>query len=134
LPALLFTAAAAWRLARFNLEPSGTNDFSGMPTPAAGIFIASLPLILFYNYFNIAEILINRWALYAMILILAYLMISRIPFLAMKFEDRSVKNNLPKIALAVIAIIAAIFLEWLAIPVVFIIYIIISLSIKKERK
>jgi CDP-diacylglycerol--serine O-phosphatidyltransferase len=54
--------------------------------------------------------------------------------MAMKFTNASAKSNLPKIILAIIAIIAAIFLQWLAVPVVFIFYILISLTTKKQFK
>jgi CDP-diacylglycerol--serine O-phosphatidyltransferase len=61
-------------------------------------------------------------------------MISKSTFMAMKFNGGDTKRNLPKIILAIIAIIAAVFLQWLAVPVVFIIYIIISLTTKKQLK
>ena len=49
-------------------------------------------------------------------------------------EGASVKTNLPKIMLLVIAVISAIFLQWLAVPVVFLSYIILSLTTKKQLK
>ena len=51
LPAFIIPCAAAWRLARFNLDTSQSHTFKGMPVPAAGIFVASLPLI----YWNVNE-------------------------------------------------------------------------------
>src|SRR5687767_5190606 len=63
-PALIFPAAAAWRLARFNINDNNDGDFKGVPSPAAGLFVASLPLIMFYNYFDVAVILLNKWVLY----------------------------------------------------------------------
>jgi CDP-diacylglycerol--serine O-phosphatidyltransferase len=134
LPALIFPMAGAWRLARFNITNAGTGDFRGVPIPAAGLVVASLPLILLYNYFDIVPILINKWVLYAIIFVLSYLMISKAKFMAMKFGNTSAKENLPKIILAVLAIISAIFLQWLAVPVVFIFYIILSYSFKKQLK
>lgn len=133
-PALLFPAAAAWRLARFNTDDDTSSDFKGVPSPAAGLFVASLPLILFYDYFNIDVFLVNKWVLYSIILLLSYLMISKTPFIALKFSNTSAKNNLPKIILAATAVIAAIFLKWLAVPVVFIVYIILSLTTLKQTK
>jgi CDP-diacylglycerol--serine O-phosphatidyltransferase len=130
-PALIFPCAGAWRLARFNVEKNSSNDFKGVPIPAAGIVVASLPLILFYNHFNIDGILLNKWVLYIIIILLSYLMVSNGRFMAMKFSDASVKSNLPKIILAAAAVIAALLLQWLAVPVVFIIYIILSLTVKK---
>lgn len=134
LPALIFPMAGAWRLARFNIMNAGTSDFRGVPIPAAGLVVASLPLILFYNYFDIVPVLINKWVLYAIILVLSYLMVSNAKFMAMKFSDASAKNNLPKIILAGLAIVSAIFLQWLAVPVVFIFYIILSYTFKKQLK
>jgi CDP-diacylglycerol--serine O-phosphatidyltransferase len=132
-PALIFPAAAAWRLARFNLEGNTSGDFNGVPSPAAGLVVASLPLIVFYNYFGIAAVLVNKWVLYLIIIVLSWLMVSRTKFMAMKFSGGA-KDNLPKIILAIIAIIAAILLHWLAVPVIFIIYLILSLTIKKQLK
>jgi CDP-diacylglycerol--serine O-phosphatidyltransferase len=133
-PAFIFPCAGAWRLARFNVESSDGNGFKGVPIPAAGLVVASLPLILFYNKFDAGAVLLNKWTLYAIIILLSYLMVSDARFMALKFSDTSLKNNMPKIILAVAAIIAALVLQWLAVPVVFIIYIIISLTTKKQFK
>jgi CDP-diacylglycerol--serine O-phosphatidyltransferase len=53
--------------------------------------------------------------------------------MALKFSDFTLKNNLPKVILLVVAIIAALFLQWIAVPVVFIIYVLLSLTQKKVR-
>ena len=132
-PALIFPAAAAWRLARFNIGTS-ENSFTGVPSPAAGLFVASLPLILVYNYFNIDVLLLNKWTLYIIIIALSYLMISKGTFIAMKFKRGDDTGRVQKIALAAGAVIAAIFLKWLSVPVIFILYIILSLTIKKQLK
>ena len=134
LPALIFPAAAAWRLARFNTDNNTDGDFKGVPSPAAGLVVASLPLILFYNYFNVDVILVNKWVLYAITILLSYLMVSNASFMAMKFTKSAAKNNLPKIILVILAVIAAIFLKWLAVPVVFLVYVILSLTTKKQLK
>jgi CDP-diacylglycerol--serine O-phosphatidyltransferase len=132
-PALLFPAAAAWRLARFNVEAPSKSGFNGMPSPAAGIFVASLPLIVFYNYFDIAPLLVNKWVIYAIVVLLSYLMVSNVPFIAMKFGNGTqLKDHVPKIILGIIAVIAAVFMGWLAVPLVIAIYFIISLSTKKQ--
>ena len=56
-----------------------------------------------------------------------------IRMMALKFPDYTLKNNIPKIILLVIAIITAIFLQWIAVPVVFIFYILLSLSTIKIK-
>ncbi len=134
LPAFIFAMASAFRLARFNLDESQAYGFRGVPTPAAGLVVASLPLIAWYNYFDgaINGLLFNKWFLYALIALLSYLMISNLPLLALKFKEKGMKANLPKIILAAIAIISAILLKWLAVPFVFICYIALSLALKNK--
>lgn len=133
LPAFILPCAAAWRLARFNLDTTQSYSFKGMPVPAAGIFVASLPLI----YWNVNEewaqnLLLNKWFLYAVVLLLSGLMVSTLPLMALKFKDFSIKNNLPKYLVIVIAILALVLLKWLAIPVAVLAYVIISLLFKNK--
>jgi CDP-diacylglycerol--serine O-phosphatidyltransferase len=133
LPALLIPCAAAYRLARFNLDASQQYGFKGVPAPAAGLLVASLPLIYWYSDSEAAvDLLRNKWVLYAFVLVLSYLMVSTLPLMALKFTNFSLKSNWPKFILLLIAIIAAIFLKWLAVPVVFILYIIVSLAFKNK--
>ena len=131
-PALLFPCAGAYRLARFNIDETQQFGFRGVPIPAAGLVVASLPLILLYNYFNLVTILLNKWMLYAIILILSYLMISNLSLMALKFQDFTVRNNLAKVILLVLSLLAAVFLQWLAVPVIFILYIVLSLAFKNK--
>ncbi|MBK7121466.1 MAG: CDP-diacylglycerol--serine O-phosphatidyltransferase [Chitinophagaceae bacterium] len=133
LPAFIVACAAAYRLARFNLDSSQSYGFKGVPVPAAGLFIASFPLILHYgnSVFNVNEWLTNKWVLYAVIVLVSWLMVSTLPLMALKFRDFSIKNNIPKIMLLVVAVIAAFIFNWLAVPIIFIAYIILSLIFKK---
>ncbi len=134
LPAFIVSCAAAYRLAKFNLDKSQCFGFKGVPTPAVGLLVASFPLILHYGsgIININQWLINRWVLYILIITVSWLMVSNLPLMALKFKDYSVKNNLPKIILFAIAALSAIFFKWVAVPVVFIAYIILSLALNKK--
>jgi CDP-diacylglycerol--serine O-phosphatidyltransferase len=132
-PAFIFTCAGAYRLARFNLDTSQQYGFKGVPIPAAGLVVASLPLIYWYgNSDAIYNLILNKWFLYILIILLSWLMVSKLPIMAMKFKDYSIKNNMSKIILLVIAILSAILLKWLAVPVIFIAYIILSLAFKNK--
>jgi len=132
LPAFIIPCAGAWRLAKFNIDTAQQYSFKGIPIPAAGIAIASLPLIVHYQQLNLQEILFNKWLIYGLILLLSYLMVSNIPLMSFKFKDSSLKNNMPKYILVAIAIVSAIVLKWVAIPVVFIAYVIVSLAFKNK--
>ena len=79
-----FAAAAVLRLARFNIEQAGTAKvyFQGLPSPAAGITLASyywFSQSWLYRYGMIANL---KWhvALRILIAVLAALMISNVPY------------------------------------------------------
>lgn len=135
LPAFIFTCAVAWRLAKFNIADNQSYGFKGVPSPAAGLLIASFPLIIFYEYFGIQALFINKWFLYAVILIISYLMVSNINFMSIKFADLSLKKNASKFMLAAISLVVVIALAimnkiWLAWPIIFVLYVILSLVSK----
>ena len=132
LPAFLIPAAGAWRLARFNLDDEQQASFKGVPIPAVGLVIASFPLIIHFQTLNLQFVFINRWLLYAIILVLSYLMVSSLPLMSMKIKDMTIKNNLARYVLLTLGIIAAISLKWFAVPVIFVLYVIISLTLKNR--
>jgi CDP-diacylglycerol---serine O-phosphatidyltransferase len=132
-PAFIIAAAGAYRLARFNLDTMQSYGFKGVPIPAAGLLLASLPLIYWNtNSEFLNNLLTNKWFLYALIVLVSGLMVSKLPLMALKFKNVSLKDNLPKYLIVLFTIIAAIFLQWLAVPVVFIAYIILSLAFKNK--
>ncbi len=135
LPAFIVACAGAYRLARFNIDKSQSFGFKGVPIPAAGLLIASFPLILHFGNSNIdmSEWLTNKWFLYAFIIIICWLMVSKLPLIALKFQDKTLKNNLPTIVLFLVAIISIVLLHWLSVPIIFIAYILISLFSKKKE-
>jgi len=132
LPALLVPLAAAWRLARFNIDTTEREGFEGMPTPAAGLFIASFPFLTLYNPFGIQSLLLNHWVLYAICLIVSWLMVSRIPLLNLKFKNFQFAENKARYSILIIAIISIPLLGWLSVPVIFFSYILVSLLLKTK--
>ena len=132
LPAFIIPCAAAWRLAKFNIDDGQQYTFKGVPTPAAGITIASLPLIVHYQQFNLQQILFNQWLIYGIIVLLAALMVSNIGIMSLKFKNGTLRNNAPKIIIAAFAIVAAVALKWVAIPVILLAYVIVSLAFKNR--
>lgn len=134
LPALVVPCAGAFRLARFNLSKSKNLNFEGLPIPAAGIFVASLPVIYYFNHFIfIQDLLQNLTFWYVVIIIVSFLMISTLPMMSMKFKNLSFKQNWPKFLLVVIAILLVIFFKWLAVSIIFLFYVLLSLiTIRRE--
>jgi CDP-diacylglycerol--serine O-phosphatidyltransferase len=59
-------------------------------------------------------------------------MVSKLPLMALKFKDFSIKNNLPKYLLVLIAVAALVILKWLAVPVIVLSYVLLSLLFKTK--
>ena len=133
IPAFILAAAGAYRLGRFNLDNSHQHGFKGVPIPAAGLLIASLPLI-YWNSTNatILNLITNKWFLYLLIIFVSWLMVSRLPLIDLKFKNLSLKSNLSKYILVIFSVLAAAVFHWLAVPIIFIAYIILSLAFKNK--
>jgi CDP-diacylglycerol--serine O-phosphatidyltransferase len=133
MPSLLVPCAAAIRLARFNLDQAQKFEFRGIPTPAVGLLVATLPLIYWHsNSQALLSILLNRWALYGLIVLLCAGMVSKIPMLALKFTDLTWGSIWPMITLLVLGVLAFSLFQWLGAPILFLLYIVLSLISKKK--
>lgn len=133
LPAFIVPCAGAYRLARFNIDTSQRTGFKGVPIPAAGLLVASFPLIWFYsNTPSIISLFVNKWFWYALVVIISYLMVSTLPMLALKFKNASVQALMPFLIIAVVAIVGGFLLGWMAVPLSFIAYVILSLIFKPK--
>ena len=51
----------------------------------------------------------------------------------LKFRNFSVKDNLSKYSFMIFSIVAAVIFKWLAVPIIFIGYIILSLAFKNKQ-
>jgi CDP-diacylglycerol---serine O-phosphatidyltransferase len=133
LPAFILPCAAAYRLAVFNLDTTQSKSFKGVPVPAIGLTIASLPLIYWTRNNNwLMGILLNKWILYLIVILLSWAMISRLPMLSGKLGGKNDPQTIPRIILLVLSLIVIIFLQWLSVPFIFLFYIIISLTFKNR--
>jgi CDP-diacylglycerol--serine O-phosphatidyltransferase len=134
-PAFIVAACAAYRLAKFNIDQTQQTTFKGMPTPAVGIVVASLPLIYWYTeYTFVYQLILNKWVIYGLILFLGFMMVSNLPMMSFKLKSKKINQNLPQILLVVAGLLMALFFHWLAIPFIFIIYIILSQVFKNQLK
>jgi CDP-diacylglycerol--serine O-phosphatidyltransferase len=134
LPAFILPCAGAYRLARFNIDPSQGYSFKGVPIPAAGLLFASFPLVYWHtNNQHIIALLLNKWFWYGTILVVSYLMVSRWPMMALKFSQFTVKKATPFLILALVCFTATLSFGWLSVPITFIAYVILSLSLKQTE-
>lgn len=135
MPAFIIPCAGAYRLARFNIDTKQSYGFKGLPIPATGLFIASLPLIYWkVPYAFVSDVFGNQWFWYALIITVSFLMVSTIPMLALKFKQLSTKVLIPFVIIVLVAIISALFLGWLSVPIAFFTYILMSFIFKPVKQ
>jgi len=131
----LITMGAAYRLANFNVDENQVSSFLGLPTPANALLILSLPLILIHHdYELINQVILNQWFLIGLTLLSVYLMNSKIELIALKFNGFGFKENGLKYLFIVLSLLLLVFLRFLAIPLIIILYIIVSQFVKIEKK
>ena len=126
--AFILAAFAAVRLAKFNIDTRQSTSFIGLPVPAVGLFIASLPFMLFTigNDTIVYKSVMNPYFLLAMVAIFSWLMISEVPFFSFKIKNLKFKENILRYFVVIFAILAVTILKWAALPFVFLFYILLS--------
>jgi CDP-diacylglycerol--serine O-phosphatidyltransferase len=124
LSGLLLTLAAGYRLAKFNIDTRQSDSFIGLPTPAMSLFVIALPLI---SNQTVEELLSNHYILFGITLLLSYLMNANIRLIALKFKSFGLQENLFKYVLIAFAIVSLITLEILAIPLIILVYVLLSI-------
>lgn len=130
---LLITMATALRLARFNIDENQVNSFIGLPSPANALLILSLPLILMYNGSEFTNTLIlNPWFLLSLTLLSAYLLNAPVALFALKFDNYSFQDNGKKYIFLILSFAMVLTLQFLAIPLIVICYVLFSLFSSKR--
>lgn len=125
---LFISLASAYRLAKFNLDEDQQSYFKGLPTPANALLILSLPLIMeFQNNDDINAMILNPWFLVILTLLSCYLLNSSIKLFALKFKDWSFKNNAGRYVFLMLSLVLLVLFQYAAIPLVIILYILMSL-------
>jgi CDP-diacylglycerol--serine O-phosphatidyltransferase len=138
--AFLNACCAALRLARFNVQEAVQTSFNGMPSPANGIFWASLLAITAWEKFSLNESLADLNLIWptqlvlTLLIVTSALMVSNIRMFSFKFKHGGWKSNKTPVAFLILAVTIAvnsvIFLQSLlmAIPIIVMTYIVFSLA------
>ena len=126
--AFVLAAFAAVRLAKFNIDTRQSSSFLGLPVPAVGLFIASLPLMLsqIEQGSTLYNIVLSPYFLLAAVVIFSWLMISEVPFFSFKIKNLKFKENILRYFVVIFAITAVVIRQWMALPFVFLFYILLS--------
>ncbi len=116
---LMFAAGMAMRLARFNtmLEDATVPEywshyFVGVPAPMAAA-IAVMPLLISFDYPEYDFILRNKYLCSVIMLLVAYLMVSRIPTLSLKKTRINADYFLPLMVLFALFVSCLLTQPWL---------------------
>lgn len=128
----IITVFSALRLAKFNIDTRQQDSFLGMPTPAITIFVTGLALIIENDRFHLTPMLLNTYVLGGLSMILSFLLVSEIPLFALKFKSFSWAANKAQYILLATGIILIASLQYLAIPLLIIFYLILSLINKPK--
>ena len=126
--AFILAAFAAVRLAKFNLDTRQTTSFIGLPVPAVGLFIASLPFMMFHIDRSglLYSVVASPYFLLAMVALFSWLMVSEVPFFSFKIKNLKFKENILRYFVVIFAIVAVVVLQWVALPFIFLFYMILS--------
>ena len=126
--AFILAAFAAVRLAKFNIDTRQSSSFIGLPVPTVGLFVASLPFMLFSIGHDslLYHFVVNPYFLLAMVVIFSWLMVSEVPFFSFKIKNLKFKENILRYFVVIFAITAVVILQWMALPFIFLFYILLS--------
>jgi CDP-diacylglycerol--serine O-phosphatidyltransferase len=131
----IITLGSCYRLANFNIDMRQTDSFIGLPTPANALFILSLPLVLKYSdSLIVLEILSNQWILLLITLFSAFILNAEIPLFSLKIKDFTFKKNVLQLIFLSLSVLLLLFLQYLGIPLVIILYVLLSVFNNKFLK
>lgn len=126
--ALVIPIFSAYRLAKFNVDENQNENFIGLPTPANCLVFVSIPLITTFNsestiayLFEIPEILL------IITILMSLALVSRINMFSLKFKNLKFQDNKFRFFLITMSIILLTWLEFSAIPIIILLYIMMSI-------
>ncbi len=125
--AFIIVVFSALRLAKFNVDTRQTTSFIGLPTPANAMLFASFPLILEYNQGTIfTDLIMNKYVMIGLILVQSYLLVAEFPMFSLKLKSLKFKENKIRYIFLAICIALLATMKFIAIPLIILIYIVIS--------
>lgn len=135
---VLIPVFGAIRLARFNVTPQEDADFRGLAIPAAGILLASIPLVG-ASYFDACDMARNEGLYVGVTAFVGILMVSNLRLFSLKVREFTFGKyavELLFILMGVAAVVLSVLIKnlWLSIPIIVVLYLILSLIKNALRK
>ncbi len=131
--ALLIPFMSMFRLAKFNLDERQATGFIGLPTPANSLFFAAFALMLWDGFGQdnwktvLSMTLIKDQLLLSLVVLFSILLVAEIPLFALKFTTFKWKGNEIRYSFLISSSIIILLLWAWAIPIIVILYILLSL-------
>lgn len=123
----IVTVFSAIRLAKFNLDTRQTDSFIGLPTPASTLFVIALPLILSNDRFSLSSVILNPYFILGISSVMSFLLVAELPLIALKFKTLSWKDNSYQFVLIIASAILLVALKFAALPVIIVLYVLLSI-------
>lgn len=130
--ALLIPFMSMFRLAKFNLDERQATGFIGLPTPANSLFFASFALMLWDGFGEeswktvVSMTLIKDQILLTFVVVFSILLVAEIPLFALKFVNFKWQGNQIRYIFLLLSLIAILVLWVWAIPVIVLMYLLLS--------
>ncbi|MCD4832700.1 MAG: CDP-alcohol phosphatidyltransferase family protein [Bacteroidales bacterium] len=115
------------RLAKFNIDERQTENFIGLAVPANAIFFVSLYLVSIITTNDLLlAILKNKYVLSVLVILFSLLLVTEFPMFSLKFKNLGFQGNKIRYIFIVLSVILLISLHTIAIPIIIILYILLS--------
>ncbi len=115
------------RLAKFNVDERQSENFIGLAVPANALFFVSLYLVSISTTNDLLLTLLrNKYALVVIIFLFSLLLVAEFPMFSLKFKNLGFKGNKIRYIFIVLSAILLISLHTIAIPIIILLYILLS--------
>jgi len=131
--AMIIPFLSMFRLANFNIDERQTDRFHGLPTPLNTMFFMFFPLYFSLNVDNWAHQgkfihwIFDCYTIAGIAVVMSLMMITDIPLIALKFKNFSWKDNKFRYLLVGKSLIIILIFQLWAIPIIVILYLILSI-------
>jgi CDP-diacylglycerol--serine O-phosphatidyltransferase len=139
--ALIVPVLSMFRLAKFNVDDRQSMGFLGVPTPLNTLFLTFFPLLLWFDFekWTVAPLsymyVFDTYIVGAVTVLMAFLMVTEIPLMALKFKSFRWSENKLKFIFLILSLILIVVLKVWSIPLIVFLYLILSIfSFTKQKK
>ena len=136
---LLIPILSAWRLARFNNDPSQSENFIGLPVPANAMFFAAFTLMVTFKNNSILsfppiveEYLFSPVFLTIACIVMSLMLVSPVPLFSLKFKSLGWNDNKVQYSFLIVSILLIALLQMIAVPIIVLLYILFSVLFWKK--